>query len=106
MPFHLQRSADGSVVATFPWPGRHRDSNWGTRFLEVNVGTETALHEASPASRPGVSSLPNWSETARTAGTVTASMLTIVIPALNEQESIGLTIQRCLDARERIRRIG
>ena len=70
------------------------------------MGTETALNEALAASRAGVSSLPNWSETARTAGTVTASMLTIVIPALNEQESIGLTIQRCLDARERIRRIG
>jgi glycosyltransferase involved in cell wall biosynthesis len=29
--------------------------------------------------------------------------LTIVIPALNEEASIGQTIQRCLDARERIR---
>jgi len=33
-------------------------------------------------------------------------MLTIVIPALNEEESIGSTIQRCLDARERICRVG
>jgi glycosyltransferase involved in cell wall biosynthesis len=32
--------------------------------------------------------------------------LTIVIPALNEQDSIGSTIQRCLDARERICRVG
>src|SRR5438045_2783906 len=32
--------------------------------------------------------------------------LTIVIPALNEEESIGSTIQRCLDARERICRVG
>jgi glycosyltransferase involved in cell wall biosynthesis len=32
--------------------------------------------------------------------------LTIVIPALNEEESIGSTIQRCLDAREHIKRKG
>jgi glycosyltransferase involved in cell wall biosynthesis len=32
--------------------------------------------------------------------------LTIVIPALNEQESIGSTIQRCLDAREEIQEVG
>jgi glycosyltransferase involved in cell wall biosynthesis len=32
--------------------------------------------------------------------------LTIVIPALNEEESIGTTIQRCLDAREHICRVG
>jgi glycosyltransferase involved in cell wall biosynthesis len=30
--------------------------------------------------------------------------LTIVIPALNEEEAIGSTISRCLDARERIQR--
>jgi len=35
-----------------------------------------------------------------------APVLTVVIPALNEEESIGSTIQRCLDARERIRRVG
>jgi glycosyltransferase involved in cell wall biosynthesis len=35
-----------------------------------------------------------------------ASSLTIVIPALNEEESIGSTIQRCLDARDRICRVG
>jgi len=32
--------------------------------------------------------------------------LTIVIPALNEEDSVGSTIQRCLDARERICRVG
>jgi len=32
--------------------------------------------------------------------------LTIVIPALNEEESIGSTIQRCLDAREHIKEVG
>jgi glycosyltransferase involved in cell wall biosynthesis len=32
--------------------------------------------------------------------------LTIVIPALNEEESIGSTVQRCLDAREHIRSVG
>ena len=32
--------------------------------------------------------------------------LSVVIPALNEQESIRATIQRCLDARERIRHVG
>ena len=34
------------------------------------------------------------------------STLTVVIPALNEEDSIGGTIQRCLDAREEIRRVG
>src|SRR3954463_15489718 len=33
-------------------------------------------------------------------------VLTVVIPALNEEEAIGSTIQRCLDARERICRVG
>jgi glycosyltransferase involved in cell wall biosynthesis len=33
-------------------------------------------------------------------------LLTIVIPALNEEDSIGSTIQRCLDARNRICDIG
>ena len=37
---------------------------------------------------------------------LTPPLLTIVIPALNEQESIGSTVQRCLDARERITRVG
>jgi glycosyltransferase involved in cell wall biosynthesis len=32
--------------------------------------------------------------------------LSIVIPALNEEESIGSTIHRCLDARDHIRRVG
>ncbi len=35
-----------------------------------------------------------------------APLLTIVIPALNEEEAIGSTIQRCLDARDRICRVG
>jgi glycosyltransferase involved in cell wall biosynthesis len=35
-----------------------------------------------------------------------APVLTIVIPALNEEDAIGSTIQRCLDARERICRVG
>ena len=34
------------------------------------------------------------------------NVLTIVIPALNEEESIGSTIQRCLGARERICQLG
>lgn len=33
-------------------------------------------------------------------------LLTIVIPALNEEESIQSTVQRCLDARRRIQRVG
>jgi glycosyltransferase involved in cell wall biosynthesis len=32
--------------------------------------------------------------------------LSVVIPALNEEQSIGAVIQRCLDARERIREVG
>ena len=40
------------------------------------------------------------------AGALDCPMLTIVIPALNEEESIGSTIQRCLDAREEICRTG
>jgi glycosyltransferase involved in cell wall biosynthesis len=39
------------------------------------------------------------------AGPATLS-LSVVIPALNEEESIGSTVQRCLDARERICRVG
>jgi glycosyltransferase involved in cell wall biosynthesis len=35
-----------------------------------------------------------------------APKLTIVIPALNEEESIGSTIQRCLDATADIQRVG
>src|SRR5437588_2744224 len=35
-----------------------------------------------------------------------ASTLTIVIPALNEEEAIGQTIQRCLDARTEIQESG
>ena len=34
------------------------------------------------------------------------NVLTIVIPALNEEESIGSTIQRCLDASDRICQVG
>jgi glycosyltransferase involved in cell wall biosynthesis len=37
---------------------------------------------------------------------VEARSLTIVIPALNEEESIGSTVQRCLDARGHIQRSG
>lgn len=33
-------------------------------------------------------------------------LLTIVIPALNEEESIGSTVRRCLEARDRICRVG
>ena len=40
------------------------------------------------------------------ADTFEATLLSVVIPALNEEESIGTTIQWCLDARERIRRVG
>lgn len=39
-------------------------------------------------------------------GTSERPDLTIVIPALNEQESIASTIQRCLDARQSIRDVG
>src|SRR5215208_1219857 len=52
----------------------------------------------------------DYSSDAKTAVPVPSSarpsVLTIVIPALNEEESIGSTIQRCLDARERICRVG
>jgi glycosyltransferase involved in cell wall biosynthesis len=50
-------------------------------------------HRGSPRTtgRPAQSDLPT---------------LSVVIPALNEEESIGTTVQRCLDAREHIRRAG
>jgi len=35
-----------------------------------------------------------------------AEVLSVVIPALNEEEAIGSTIQRCLDAREKVRASG
>jgi glycosyltransferase involved in cell wall biosynthesis len=38
--------------------------------------------------------------------TVPSPVLTVVIPALNEEESIGSTIRRCLDARQEICRTG
>src|SRR5438270_11299898 len=36
--------------------------------------------------------------------TVSPRTLTVVIPALNEEEAIGSTIRRCLDARDEIKR--
>jgi glycosyltransferase involved in cell wall biosynthesis len=43
---------------------------------------------------------------ASTSSSAERRSLTIVIPALNEEESIGTTVQRCLDAREHIRQRG
>jgi hypothetical protein len=37
---------------------------------------------------------------------VPASRLTIVIPALNEEESIASTVMRCLESREYIQTVG
>jgi glycosyltransferase involved in cell wall biosynthesis len=46
---------------------------------------------------------PRTAPAATLTGPVT---LSVVIPALNEEESIGQTVQRCLNARDRIRRVG
>src|SRR5688572_5802400 len=53
-----------------------------------------------------VDTLAPWGNAARGREATDAPALTIVIPALNEEASIGETIQRCLDAREHIRRVG
>ena len=50
--------------------------------------------------------LATWKNAARGREAPNPSALTIVIPALDEEASIGATIQRCLDAREHIRRVG
>lgn len=55
---------------------------------------------------PPVSEVPGAVQAAAAAAPLSNRTLTIVIPALNEEESIGSTIQRCLDARDGICRVG
>jgi glycosyltransferase involved in cell wall biosynthesis len=63
-----------------------------------------ALH-SSPI-RTGQLFGATWREAAPRAGETVPPVLSVVIPALNEEESIGATIQRCLDARDHVRRSG
>jgi glycosyltransferase involved in cell wall biosynthesis len=58
------------------------------------------VDSASPRATPSP-----WRSASRT-GSFEAALLSIVIPALNEEESIGSTVQRCLAARDRIQRFG
>jgi len=69
------------------------------------VATPTALNPAPSVVPTAASPRLVWRGRTQVAE-ANAAMLTIVIPALNEEESIGSTIQRCLDARDRIRRVG
>lgn len=55
-------------------------------------GSDTPLSSTKTELKPHAESSP----------VIGPSRLTIVIPALNEEESIGSTIQRCLDAQEHI----
>jgi len=89
-----------SLRSTRFFPGKGAVSNRG-----ILVAIEGML-ESAPIGRPAPADAAASQPWPRLSIDAHGSVLTIVIPALNEEESIGSTVQRCLDARERILRIG
>lgn len=70
------------------------------------MAVESTLNPAAVMGpSPGLRASASWPGSALADG-FEASLLSVVIPALNEEDSIGTTIQRCLDARDRIKRVG
>ena len=76
-----------------------RQTIWGAQHLMDTTFNPLLIPTAENADMPRVGRLAS-------AALPDAPVLTVVIPALNEEDSIGSTIQRCLDARERICRVG
>jgi glycosyltransferase involved in cell wall biosynthesis len=67
------------------------------------MSTELAVEDVVARVSPDAVSTSIAAGKSRDISTRPAHNLTIVIPALNEEESIGSTVQRCLDARDAIK---